>query len=356
MPPVVLSPLALQHHVELTIDSGDIKVLARGAPPNGGGTVIFTCPIVKELNPVTLTEFGKVKRIRGIAYPIHISHTGEVRWGEVSLWHNRYATRVSPQLANRLIDGARDLLNFFTSDVSYTHDVNMFSSPFILLVLLSYFSTDFLLFLMNIKIYITADHRKAGPDAGGSPGYGITLLAETTTGMLLLLTFHLTSHHLTSHHLTSHHITSHHITSPNLISSRLIWSCLIPSHLIPSCRMYTYHWENGCWGQHPRGFGTVGSKHFVGRNTQGIASPTNLPSSTHPFTTTHHLLHFIVRPLHWLTVSQGGCVDTSTQSLVLLLMCLCPEDVSKVRLGPLSDYTYFSSSIPLCLHPLPPSC
>lgn len=35
------------------------------------------------------------------------------------------------------------------------------------------------------KIYITADHRKAGPDSGGSPGYGITLLAETTSGMRL---------------------------------------------------------------------------------------------------------------------------------------------------------------------------
>jgi hypothetical protein len=38
--------------------------------------------------------------------------------------------------------------------------------------------------LTILKIYITADHRKAGPDAGGSPGYGITLLAETTTGNL----------------------------------------------------------------------------------------------------------------------------------------------------------------------------
>jgi hypothetical protein len=33
----------------------------------------------------------------------------------------RYATRVSPQLANRLIDGARSLLNSFTSDVSYAN-------------------------------------------------------------------------------------------------------------------------------------------------------------------------------------------------------------------------------------------
>lgn len=45
-----------------------IKVLARGAPPTGGGTVLFNCPIVKELTPIALTDFGKIKRVRGIAY------------------------------------------------------------------------------------------------------------------------------------------------------------------------------------------------------------------------------------------------------------------------------------------------
>jgi len=38
-------------------------------------------------------------------------------------------------------------------------------------------------------------------------------------------------------------------------------------------------------------------------------------------------------------IVKRGCVDTSMQSLVLLFMALCPEDISKVRLGPLSDYT-----------------
>jgi len=38
----------------------------------------------------------------------------------------------------------------------------------------------------------------------------------------------------------------------------------------------------------------------------------------------------------------GGCVDTSAQTFALLMMCLTPEDVSRIRLGPLSSYTVVS--------------
>ena len=38
-------------------------------------------------------------------------------------------------------------------------------------------------------------------------------------------------------------------------------------------------------------------------------------------------------------VRKGGVIDTSNQSLALLLMCFTPEDVSRVRLGALSQYT-----------------
>lgn len=38
-------------------------------------------------------------------------------------------------------------------------------------------------------------------------------------------------------------------------------------------------------------------------------------------------------------IRRGGCIDTSCQSLVLLWMCLTPEDVSRIRLGTLSQYT-----------------
>ena len=41
-------------------------------------------------------------------------------------------------------------------------------------------------------------------------------------------------------------------------------------------------------------------------------------------------------------IHAGGCVDTSCQSFALLMMCLTPEDVSRIRLGPLSQYTIAS--------------
>mmetsp|Transcript_609 Transcript_609/g.959 ORF Transcript_609/g.959 Transcript_609/m.959 type:complete len:446 (+) Transcript_609:119-1456(+) len=37
-------------------------------------------------------------------------------------------------------------------------------------------------------------------------------------------------------------------------------------------------------------------------------------------------------------IHAGGCVDAGCQSFALLMMCLTPEDVSRIRLGPLSPY------------------
>ena len=57
-----------------------------------------------------------------------------------------HSMRVSPQSSNRMVDGARSVLNDFLADV-----------------------------------YIFTDHM-TGPEAGQSPGYGLMLVAETTTG------------------------------------------------------------------------------------------------------------------------------------------------------------------------------
>ena len=38
----------------------------------------------------------------------------------------------------------------------------------------------------------------------------------------------------------------------------------------------------------------------------------------------------------------SGCIDTTAQTFALLMMCLTPEDVSRIRLGPLSTYTIAS--------------
>ncbi|XP_030640845.1 RNA 3'-terminal phosphate cyclase-like protein [Chanos chanos] len=108
-------------------ESLEIKVVKRGMAPGGGGEVLFTCPVRRTIRPVQMTEAGKIKRIRGTAYSV----------------------RVSPQMANRIVDSARGVLNKFIPD-----------------------------------IYIYTDHMKGG-HSGKSPGFGLTLVAETVDGMFL---------------------------------------------------------------------------------------------------------------------------------------------------------------------------
>lgn len=105
----------------------DLKILKRGSPPLGGGEVSFSCPVVSTLQNVDLSDSGRVKRIRGIAA----------------------VTRISPQASNRLVESCRSVLNTFIPD-----------------------------------IYIFSDVYK-GPEAGQSPGFGVSLVAETTTGGLI---------------------------------------------------------------------------------------------------------------------------------------------------------------------------
>lgn len=105
----------------------DLKILKRGAPPNGGGEVIFSCPIRRNLRPIQCIDPGKVKKIRGLAY----------------------AMRVSPAICNRVVHAVRGVLNQFVPD-----------------------------------IFIYTDHCK-GAQSGRSPGFGISLVAESTTGSIL---------------------------------------------------------------------------------------------------------------------------------------------------------------------------
>uniref|UniRef100_A0A1A7YFG5 RNA terminal phosphate cyclase-like 1 n=1 Tax=Iconisemion striatum TaxID=60296 RepID=A0A1A7YFG5_9TELE len=73
----------------------DLKVVKRGMAPGGGGEVVFTCPVSRTIRPVQLTEPGKIKRIRGVAYSV----------------------RVSPQMGNRIVESARSVLNQFLPDI-----------------------------------------------------------------------------------------------------------------------------------------------------------------------------------------------------------------------------------------------
>jgi len=105
-------------------DGLELKVVKRGAPPGGGGEVVFLCPSKPKLRPIKFLDAGKVKRIRGVAY----------------------AMRVSPQFANRMVDSAKSILNKCVPDV-----------------------------------YIYTDHMR-GASSGKSPGFGLCLVAETTNG------------------------------------------------------------------------------------------------------------------------------------------------------------------------------
>ncbi|KAG5519716.1 hypothetical protein PMAC_001873 [Pneumocystis sp. 'macacae'] len=108
----------------LTIDNYDI--LKRGSPPLGGGEIHFICPSVRTLSTIHLLSPGRIKRIRGIAS----------------------STRVSPAMANRLVESARSILNRFIPD-----------------------------------IYIYTDVRR-GNECGKSPGFFLSLVAESNTGSL----------------------------------------------------------------------------------------------------------------------------------------------------------------------------
>ncbi|XP_028176621.1 probable RNA 3'-terminal phosphate cyclase-like protein [Ostrinia furnacalis] len=106
----------------ILVDDGlELKVVRRGAPPLGGGEVVFKCPVRRHLRPLQWTKWGLVKRIRGVVY----------------------ALRVSPTMANRVVDSAKGVMLKFLPDV-----------------------------------YINTDQCR-GSNAGKSSGFGVSLVAET---------------------------------------------------------------------------------------------------------------------------------------------------------------------------------
>ncbi|KAN0061133.1 hypothetical protein ACQY0O_006868 [Thecaphora frezii] len=104
----------------------ELRILKRGSPPLGGGEMHLRCPTLAHLSTLNFVAPGRVKKIRGIAN----------------------ATRVSPQMANRIIDHARSILQRYIPD-----------------------------------LYLFADVYR-GEDSGKSPGFGLSLVATSTTGAI----------------------------------------------------------------------------------------------------------------------------------------------------------------------------
>ncbi|XP_021759393.1 probable RNA 3'-terminal phosphate cyclase-like protein [Chenopodium quinoa] len=185
----------------------ELKIENRGVPPLGGGEVVLSVPIVhSSLTAVNWVDEGMVKRIRGVSF----------------------STRVSSQFENTIIHAARGIFNRLIPDV-----------------------------------HIFTDH-KSGAQAGNSPGFGISLVAETTSG------------------------------------------CYISVDTAVS---------------YPRRDETDEIEDEEKRNVK--------PPEDVGIEIASALLN---------EIEQGGVVDSTHQGLLFLLCALCPQDVSKIRVGKLFPY------------------
>ncbi|WFC98687.1 hypothetical protein MYAM1_001419 [Malassezia yamatoensis] len=112
--------------VSMLASAMELRIVKRGAPPQGGGELVFRAPLIQQIRPLNFVEAGRIRKIRGIAS----------------------AVRVSPQMSNRMIDAARSVLN------RYIPDLYLFSDVY------------------------------RGEESGKSPGFGMSLVATSTTDAL----------------------------------------------------------------------------------------------------------------------------------------------------------------------------
>ncbi|KMZ63506.1 putative RNA 3' terminal phosphate cyclase [Zostera marina] len=180
-----------------------LKIENRGIPPLGGGDVVLRIPIIhSSLSAVNWIDEGMVKRIRGTTF----------------------SNFISSEVEHQTRKATRGIFNNFIPDV-----------------------------------FIHTDHR-SGPAAGRSPGYGISITAETTSG------------------------------------------CFISADAIVSRGAKLDNFEEEEDKMPPETFGIHIASILLGE------------------------------------IEQGGVVDSMHQGLLFLLCALCPQDVSKVRVGKLTPY------------------
>lgn len=200
-----------------------LQVNKRGMRPLGGGEVHLHCPSVKSIKSVRMLDEGMIKRVRGIAY----------------------SANTPPHMTMRMIDGARGVLNKLLADV-----------------------------------YIFTDHM-SGAKAGFSPGYGLTLIAESTTGS----------------------------------------------------RMYT---ELCCSGG-PKGQGAKAKQNMAEANAGG--GPMEEDTGSQAASLVPETLGENTGRMLLEEVKRGGYVDSSHQGLALTLCALSSQDgISQIRTGPLTPH------------------
>ncbi|CAG8628850.1 4509_t:CDS:2, partial [Acaulospora colombiana] len=212
----IIRTVTLPHLTMFGVEDGvELKIRKRGAPPGGGGEVQFISPVVRTVKTLNFVNAGRVKRIRGIAH----------------------AVRISPQFSNRMIEASRSVLNRYIPD-----------------------------------IYIHSDVYK-GEESGKSPGYALSLLAETTEGALFCA------------EAVSTPRSDPHQAKPGKAKRDKIF------------------------GEDPE---------------EG------------PLPTTPEDVALAASRSLLLEIQKGGCVDRKHQWLILLYMALGSEDVGRVKMGPLS--------------------
>lgn len=133
-------PIFLRIGIGADADDGpppSIKVTKRGAAPLGGGSVVFCCPIVKEISrPLELIDPGKIKRVRGTVV----------------------SCRIPPSSAARTAHAAKGLLHRLLPDVWIHTDTHSSSGK---------------------------KNQNGAGGCGSSPGLSICLAAESTEGIII---------------------------------------------------------------------------------------------------------------------------------------------------------------------------
>ena len=195
------------------VEGASLTIKKRGAAPLGGGAVDFYCPIVRQLVPINVTDMGLIKRVRGLVF----------------------CTRISPTVIVRVVDSARGVLNNLLPDV-----------------------------------YIHADHYK-GAEGGKSPGYSLSLVAESTTGVLISV-------------------------------------------------------------ERTAGEADAVISSSSSSNSSSSSSSSSKGRPELPETVGEEGAYRLLEEIR-----KGGIIDSAHQPLVLMMMVVTPEDVSKVRFGELTD-------------------